>query len=449
MTASSRNDSLQFLEDLASTALKQGADSADALCVDNTSLTVGCRMGKTETLDRSESADIGLRVLIGKRQAIVSTTDRSTETLRDLVNRAVAMARLAPEDPFCGLAEPSQLSKDAPTLDLDDHVEIEASQLVTLTKRAEDAMMTVKGVTLSDGAEATSSRSHITLAASNGFHGQYTRSTYGFTISAVAGEGTEKEAGYDYAARVFWKDMPDIENLGRTAGENAVKRLGARKMPTGQLPVVFDRKVANGLLRSFVSAINGAAVARGTSYLKDCMGQRIFPEAVTITDDPFKPQGLRSRPFDVEGLQATPRKLIDNGVLTGWIMDLRSARQLGLNSTGHASRGTGGPPSPSATNVSLLPGPLSVAALMKDIKQGFYVTDLMGSGVDPITGDYSQGAAGFWIENGTITFPVSEMSVAGQIRDMFMHLTAADDLQHAYGIDCPTLRIEGMTVAGV
>lgn len=438
-----------FLHDLVQTALKNGATAADALQIESTALSIGCRMGKTETLERSESVDIGLRVLIGKRQAIVSTTDQNRETLSALVERAVAMARLAPEDPFCGLAEAGQLSQQAPSLALDDHAELDAENLVALTRKAEDAMLAVKGVTLSDGTDASAARTHITLAASNGFQGHYTRSTYSFVAHAIAGEGTEKEAGYDYAARVFWKDMPDTDAIGRRAGERAVARLGARKMPTGQVPVVFDRQIAGGLLRSFVGAISGAAVARGTSYLKDCMGERIFPETITITDDPLLPHGLRSRPFDAEGLQTTPRKLIDQGVLTSWIMDLRSARQLGLTSTGHASRSTGGPPSPSASNVALLPGTIPVTDLIRDIKSGFYVTDLMGSGVDPVTGDYSQGAAGFWIENGAITFPVSEMTVAGHIRAMFLNLSAANDLEHAYGIDTPTLRIEGMTVAGV
>jgi PmbA protein len=257
------------------------------------------------------------------------------------------------------------------------------------------------------------------------------------------------ERDYDYATRVFANDLPDAAGIGKSAAERTVKRLGARKMPTGQVSVVFEPRVAGNLLGSLAGAISGASVARGTSFLKDKMGQMIFSDAITIIDDPFRERGLRSRPFDSEGLLPEKRKIIDKGVLTTWLLDLRSARQLKLQSTGHASRSPGGVPSPSASNLYLEPGMLSPATLMKDIKQGFYVTDLMGSGVNGVTGDYSQAAAGFWIENGMIGFPVSEMTIAGNLKDMFGHLTAANDLAFNYGVDAPTLRIEGMTVAGL
>ena len=441
--------STALLQDLITAAKKAGADAADAMLFDAASLSVGCRLGKIETLERSESGDLGLRVFVGKKQAMVSSTDRRPATLNDMVERSVAMARLAPEDEFIGLADPADITRTWPTLALADTVEPSTKQLIAAVQEAEETARAVKGITNSEGAEAGLSMATITLVASNGFAGSYRRSNYSLSASVLAGEGTAMERDHDYATRVFFADMPTPSSIGQRAGERAVKRLGARKMPTGQVPVVFDPRIAGSLLGSLVGAISGASVARGTSFLKDKMGQQLFPANVTIVDDPFRERGLRSRPFDAEGILPQKRHLIDQGVLTTWLLDLRSARQLKLRSTGHATRSPGGAPSPSASNLYMEAGKLSPTELIRDIKQGFYVTELMGMGVNGVTGDYSQAAAGFWIEDGIITFPVNEMTIASNLKDMYRNLTPANDLEFLRGVDSPTLRIEGMTVAGV
>jgi PmbA protein len=438
-----------LLGDLVARARKSGADAADAMLVDAASLAVNCRLGAIETLERAESGDLGLRVLIGKRQAIVSSTDRKPAALAELLERAIAMAKAAPEDEFCGLADSDQIARGWPQLETADRIEPTAEKLIAEARTAEEAARAVKGVTNSEGAEAGFSAADIVLVASNGFKGRYRRTHYGLSATVIAGDGTNMERDYDSASRVFAADMPKAAMLGRQAGERTVKRLGSRKMPTASVPVVFEPRLANSIIWHLTGAISGASVARGTSFLNDKLGQAIFPAGVTIVDDPFRARGLRSHPFDGEGLLPARRTIVEKGVLTTWLLDLRSARQLKMKSTGHASRGAGGLPSPSPSNLYLEPGALSPAELIRDIKQGFYVTDLMGHGVNGVTGDYSRAAAGFWIENGTIGFPVSEVTIAGNLKDMFRNLTAANDLEFHYGVDAPTLRIEGMTVAGL
>lgn len=442
-------DAASLLDDLVRNACKAGADAADAMLIDATALSVGYRLGKVENLERAESGDLGLRVFIGKKQAMVSATDRKPQALKELVERAVAMATAAPEDIFCGLADPDAVAKDWPKLVLADDKEPTAEDLIAQAREAEEAALSVKGVTNSEGGDASASRSEITVAASNGFVGHYSRSNYSISASVLAGDGTGMERDYDYASRVFAKDMPSAASIGKSAAERTVRRLGARKMPTGQYPVVFEPRIAGSLLGQLAGAISGASVARGTSFLKDKLGQVIFSSNITITEDPFRVGGLRSRPFDAEGILPQKRKIIDQGVLTTWLLDCRSARQLKMISTGHASRSPGGTPSPSVSNFYMEPGDQTPEELMRNIKDGFYVTELMGMGVNGVTGDYSQAAAGFWIENGTISFPVSEMTIAGNLKDMFKQLTPAKDLQLLRGVDAPTLRIEGMTVAGV
>ncbi len=444
------NSTTDLLQNLISEAKRAGADAADAMLVDSASLAVGVRLGKVETLERSESGDLGLRVLIGKKQAMVSTTDRRPAMLKEMVERAVAMAKLAPDDEYCGLADTADIAHEWPSFEMvDTSPAPNATQLIDLVRATEDSARAVKGVTNSEGAEAGSSTATVTLAASNGFAGSYRRSNFSVSAAVIAGEGTSMERDHDYASRVFYADLPTADSIGTSAGERAIKRLGARKMPTGQMPIVFDPRVSGGLLGSLAGAISGAAIARGTSFLKDAMGKQIFSTNITIVDDPFRSRGLRSRPFDAEGLLPQKRNIIDKGVLTTWLLDQRSARQLKLRSTGHASRGSGGAPSPSASNFYMLPGELTPQQLIQDIKQGFYVTELMGMGVNGVTGDYSQAAAGFWIENGVIVFPVNEMTIASNLKDMYHNLSAADDLQFLRGIDSPTLRIESMTVAGI
>jgi PmbA protein len=446
MTA--KPEPLQILEDLLKRAKAKGAQAADCLIVRDISLDVAQRLGQREKLERSEAQDLGLRVFVGKRQAIVSTSDLEPKTLDELAERAVAMARAVPEDEFCGLADPELLVKLPVALDLEDKKEPTEAELTSMIARAEDAARAVPGVTNSEGAEAGWGRVEIALAASNGFRGGYAGSRWGISVSVLAGEGTGMERDYDFASAVFGENLPAPEALGKSAGERAVRRLGPRKASTAKIPMVYDPRVANGLIGHFVGAINGASITRGTSFLKDKMGQQIFARGIRIIDDPHRPRGLRSKPFDGEGVANTKRALIEDGVLTTWLLDCRSARQLGLTTTGHAARGTSSPPSPSASNLYLEPGKLTPEDLMADIKQGFYVTELIGHGVNGVTGDYSRGAAGYWIENGKLTHPVSEVTVAGNLKDMFQHLTPANDLLFRYGTDSPTVRIDGMTLAG-
>ena len=439
---------LNLLTDLIARARKAGADAADAVFVDGASVSLAQRLGAPEKLERAEGRDLGLRVLVGKRQAMVSSTDFRPAALSELVERAFAMARAVPEDPYCGIADADQLATRFPALDTVDPVEPPAEQLVERAKIAEEAALAVSGVTNSEGAEASWSRSRVALAASNGFAGLHEMTHHGVTVVVLAGEGTTMERDYDYSSTVHAADLEDPAVIGKRAGERTVRRLAPRKVPTSRVPIVFDPRAAGGMLRHLAGAITGPAIARGTSFLKDKLGQRIFPEAVTVIDDPLRPRGPRSHPFDGEGLAPARRAIIENGVLTTWLLDLRSARQLGLTSTGHASRGTSSPPSPGPTNLYFAPGTVSPATLMADIKQGLYVTEMMGMGVNGVTGDYSRGAAGFWIENGALTYPVSEITIAGNLKDMFLNLSLADDLVFRTGVDAPTVRIDGMTIAG-
>src|SRR6266403_1815116 len=440
--------SLDLLQDLIARARRAGADTADAVMFEGISLSHARRLGKTEKLERSEGQDLGLRVFIGRQQAVVSSSDRSPQALDELVERAVAMARTVPEAPHCGIADPSEIARDWPSLDMFDPEEPDAEVLIERARAAEDAALAVTGVTNSEGAEAGWGRSSIALAASNGFAGFYSGSSHGVSASVIGGSGTGMERDYDFSSAVYASGLRDPAAIGKSAGERAVKRLGAKKMPTCRCPVVFDPRVARGFISHLLGAISGPSIARGTSFLKDRLGERIFPEAITIVDDPHRHRGLRSKPFDGEGIANRRRALIDKGILTTWLLDLRSARQLELKTTGHAARGTASPPSPSATNVWIEPGELSPRALIADIKNGFYVTEMMGMGVNGVTGDYSRGAAGFWIENGEIAFPVSEMTVAGNLKDIFARLQAADDLEFKAGADAPTLRVDDLTVAG-
>ncbi len=437
-----------LLEELIRLAKAAGADAADALLVDSASLSVAMRLGNPESLERSEAGDLGLRVFVGRRMAVVSSTDRNPAMLRELAERAVAMAREVPEDPFCGIADPGAIARDWPDLDLCDAAEPTAEELIAAARAAEDAARAVPGVTNSDGADASWGRTTLTLAASNGFVGGYRVGRRSLSVSVLAGSGTAMERDYDYHTAVYAADLDPPETIGRRAGERTVRKLGARKVKSRSVPVIYDPRVATTLMGHLVAAISGNAIARGVSFLKDRMGEAVFAPGITVVDDPFIRRGLRSKPFDGEGIQGKRRTIIADGTLTTWLMDLRSSRQLGLESTGHASRGTGGPPAPSPTNLYLAPGTLSPEELMADITEGFYVTSLMGQGVNGVTGDYSRGATGFWIENGKPAYPVSEVTVAGNLKDMYKRLTPASDLEFRHGIDSPTVRVDGMTVAG-
>ncbi len=448
MSALSEGAAAELLDGLIGKALALGADAADALRVGGVSLSVSQRLGKREDLERSEIADLGLRVFMGRRQAIVSSTDTSPAALAELAERAVSMARAAPEDPYCGLADRALLASTVDDLDLFDAHECGADELYDRAAEAEDAARAHPGITNSEGADASWGVSAVDLATSHGFAGRYRTSSHSVSTAVVAGDGTAMERDYDYAVARHLCDLEDAADVGRRAGERAVKRLNPRKAETAQIPVVFDPRVGGGILGHFASALAGPAVARGTSFLKDRMGRPVFPANVTVIDDPRRARGLASKPFDGEGVANRKTVLARSGILETWILDSASARQLGLGTTGHAARGTSLPPSPSTTNLYMDAGESTPRDLMADIAGGFYVTELIGFGVNPVTGDYSRGAAGFWIENGEISHPVSEVTIAGNLKDMFMNLAPADDLEFRYATNAPTLRIDGMTVAG-
>jgi PmbA protein len=444
----STDDHLCLLDRLLVLARKAGADAADAVAVDQRSLSLSWRLGAVELAESSEGADIGLRVFFGRRQAIVSSSDLTADALDDLVSRAIAMARAAPEDPYCGLADPGELASDTPDLDTFDPTEPDPDSLREQAAAAEAAALAVPGVSNSEGAEAGSGIDHYVIAGTNGLARAYARSWHSLSVCVLAGEGTSMERDYDYTSAVHLADLRDPATIGRHAGEQAVRRVHPRKIESTRMPVVFAPRVARSLLGHLTSAINGDAIARGTSFLKDKLGELIFDPAVTVIDDPLRRRGLRSRPVDAEGLATAARRVIDRGRLTTWILDLRSSRQLGLRSTGHAVRGPGSLPSPATSNLFLEAGSVKPEDLIADIDRGLYVTDLMGFGINGVTGDYSRGAAGFCIERGDITYPVSEITISGNLLDMFRRLIAADDLEFRYGTDAPTIRIDGMTVAG-
>lgn len=439
----------EVVADLVARSRRAGADAADAVMVEGAGLNVARRLLKPETLERSESCEVGLRVFCGRRQASASTTDLRRSALEALVERALAMARAAPEDPFAGLAEAGWLAKEPPDLDLLDAVEPAPEALVEWAARAEEAALGVPKVSNSEGAEASWSRSTVTLAASNGFTGRYAATTHAVGVAVVASEGGAMERDYEFQTVRHGPELDPPEEVGRRAGERAVRRLDARKVRSAEVPVVYEPRVAGGLLRHFARAIAGPAIARGTSFLKDRLDKAVFGENVTVIDDPHRRRGLRSRPFDGEGVGGVLREVVAGGVLKTWLLDCRSARQLGFHSTGHAARGPGGAPAPAPSNLYLAAGLVSPEELIADIRRGLYVTELIGMGVNPVTGDYSRGASGFWIENGEIGFPVSEVTVAGNLSAMFQALRPANDLVFRYGVDAPTVRVDGMTVAGL
>ncbi len=435
-------------ERLVAAAKRAGADAADAIALRSVSLSVNVRDGAVEESERAESDDVGLRVLIGRRQAVVSTNDLHADGLDTLAARAVAMARAAPEDKFAGLADPALLAKSFPDLDLLDPVMPGVDVLEARAKEAEAAGLAVKGVSKSGGSSASAGIGGMVLVTSHGFRGATIGSRQSISFAAIAGEGTGMEQDYDYTSTLHAADLDKATKIGRTAGERAVRRLNPRKVATRKVPVVFDPRIAGSLVGHVASAANGAAVARKTSFLREKLGQRIFARGIDIIDDPLRRRGQRSRPFDAEGVAPRLLKLVDDGVLKTWILDCATARELGLQTTGHASRGVSLVPSPSPSNLHLAPGTKSPRELIGEIEDGFYVTDLIGMGVNLVTGDYSRGASGFWIERGELTFPVSEVTIAGHLGEIFANLTPANDLEFRYGTNAPTLRVEGLTVAG-
>ncbi|QDZ08227.1 TldD/PmbA family protein [Sphingomonas panacisoli] len=436
--------------DIVSRARAAGADAADAVLGASGSVEVSVRLGALEDVGRSEEEELGLRVFVGRRSASVSTSDLSSEAMDVLVERAVAMAREAPEDKWAGLApEDRLLTGNIPHLDLHDGDEPSPASLKEAALAAEDAARAVPGVTNSEGGGASASRMAWALATSHGFAGAYQTTSHGIQASVLAGGGDAamvRDYAYHAARHIADLDAPDA--IGRMAGERAVARVDPAKVASGPMPVIFDPRVGSSLIGHLIGAIAGAAIARGTSFLLGKLGEQIFADGITITDDPHRPRGLRSRPFDGEGLSVSPTDIVRDGVLQTWLLESASARQLGLEPTGHAVRGGSGAPGVGTSNTYLAPGKASRDDLFAGVMRGVYVTELIGMGVNGVTGDYSRGAAGFLIENGELTRPVDEFTIAGNLTEMFLNLTAADDLAFRYATNVPTLRIDGMTVAG-
>ena len=435
-------------ERLVRAARAAGADHADAVAVRSVSLGVEIRDGALEESERSESDDMGLRVLVGRRQAVVSTNDIAGASPEGLAARAVAMARVAPDDAFAGLADPSLLARGFPDLDLVDPALPAVESLEAKARAAEQAALAVKGVSKSGGASASAGIGGMVLVTSGGFSGAYLGSQHGVSMTAIAGEGTGMERDYDYSSARYAADLESPEAIGRKAAERAIRRVNPRKVATQKLAVIFDPRIAGSLISHVASAANGSSIARKTSFLRDKRGEKLFASGIRIVDDPLRRRGLRSHPFDAEGVAVKPMNLVDDGVLTSWFLDCTTARELGMTTTGHAARGVSSPPSPAPTNLHLEAGPLSPDALIAETGSGLYVTDLIGMGVNLVTGDYSRGASGFWIENGALTYPVSEVTIAGHLFDMFRTLTPANDLVFRYGTNAPTVRVEGLTLAG-
>ncbi len=439
-----KNIIIQMLE----TAKSEGADAAEATLVRNKGVGVEVRLGKFESVEHAEDFQIGLRVFTGKQSASISTGKVDKDAVRALCQRAVAMARLAPADPYARLASKEEQAVELPELELYDPTEFTAETLTDMALRCEESALGIKGITNSEGASAGQSTAEIAIATSTGFTGEYERSSFSISASVIAEKDGRMETDYDFSSTVYAEDLIDAEKIGASAGKRAIGRIGARSASTGQFPVIFDSRVSKSLTGHFVSAVNGASVARGSSFLKDKMGKEIASKHITVTDNPLRDRGLGSRRFDGETLPVKQQQLIKDGVLQSWLLDLASAAQLGLIPTGNASRSLSSPPSPGSSNCFIENGTFSLEELISDIKDGFLVTELIGSSVSLTTGDYSRGASGFWIENGEITYPVTEATIAGNLKEMFFELTPANDIDLRFSTSAPSIRVDGMMVAG-
>ncbi len=432
-------------------ARKAGAEAADVLVVEGTSISIDVRNGRLEQAERAEQIDLGLRVFIGKQLAVVSSSDVRDEALTRMAERAVAMAKEAPSDPFAGLAEPEELARDTDVSRLelvDPTPEPDPATLEAEARRAEAAAREVQGVTQIDSASAGYGRRQVHLAASNGFSAGFARSDRALSCVAISGTGTAMERDYDYDSRVFAADLRSAEDIGRTAGMRAVERQGARRPPTGSFPVLFDERIAGSLIGHLLQAINGSAIVRGASWLRDGLDRQVMPDGISLTEQPHRARTPGSRLFDAEGLPTRERAIVEDGVLRGWTLDLATGRKLGLPSTGNASRAPGGMPSPSAGNVTLTQGADSPEALIAGMKRGLVVTSLIGSTINSNTGDYSRGASGFWVEEGEIRWPVNECTIAGNLRDMLLRIVPANDARAWTGRVVPSILIDGMVIAG-
>ncbi|RWR47264.1 TldD/PmbA family protein [Sinirhodobacter ferrireducens] len=438
-------------EALLDAAKKAGAGAADAIAVDGRAVSIDVREGRLEQAERAEGVEIGLRVLLGQRQACVSASDISTRTIAEMAERAVTMARLAPEDPYIGLADPAQLARgwDMAALELaDPSAEPAAADLEHDARAAEAAALAVEGVSQVQSASASYSARRLHFAATNGFSGGYARSSRSVSAVAISGEGLAMERDWAAESRTFQSDLPAADSVGRQAGERAVERANPRRPKTGAFPVLFDERIAGSLIGHLLAAINGTAIARGASWLRDAMGTQVLPAGINLIEDPLRPRISGSRPFDAEGLPTARRAIVADGVLQGWTLDLATARKLGLESTANASRGTASPPSPSVGNVALTQGRLGRDGLIAEMGTGLLVTSFIGATINPTTGDYSRGASGFWVENGEILYPVNECTIAGNLHEMLRRITPANDARAHLSHLVPSLLVEGLTLAG-
>ena len=440
---------LTLAADAVAAARRLGADAADALVVDRRGTDLEMREGGIEKLEQAEARELGLRVFAGHSSAMIAGSVLTREAIARLAETAVAMARLAPPDPYSGLAGADLLARGIPDLDLVSATLPDAGQLKQMALAAEAAALGISGVAKSGGAGAAAADRSMALATSNGFARGYRRTGVSVSVSAIAGVGTAMERDYDFSSAVHFGDLKSPEEVGASAGRRAARRLSPRKMKSQAVPVMFENRAAGSLLGHLAGAINGAAIARGTSFLKESMGQKIFGSGIVVSDDPLRRRGLGSRPFDGEGLGVKARDLVAGGVLTGWLLDLHSARQLGLSPQGNGARGLSSPPSPSSSNLYLKPGAEAPSALLRRMGRGLYVTEMIGMGVNMVTGDYSRGASGFWVEDGELAFPVGEITIAGNLGDMFLNLTPADDLEFRGAINAPSCLVEGLTIAGL
>lgn len=438
-----------MLHDLVQAALKAGADAAEAVAAERAALSVGVRNGALEEVEREESRDLGLRVFVGRRQASVASSDLSEATRARLVERVVAMARLAPEDPFAGLAPEDRLARGPfPELDLFDPADRSAEQLEEAARETEAVALAVPGVSKSEGGHASRSKGRWRLVTSHGFDGEHRTSSFSLGVGVIADKDGAMERGGEHRAVRHLADLPTAESIGRYAGERAAERVGPRKIASTTAPVIFENRVATQVLSPLLGAVSGPSVARGVSFLKDSLGQRLFPEAVQLIDDPYRPRGLGSGAFDDEGVATQRRALIENGVLTTWLMNTAAAAQLGLASTGHASRGLAGPPGVSAHNLHVEPGERDLADLMSDAGTGLLVTSMFGPSLNANTGDWSAGVSGFWLKGGMRAYPVSEVTVAGNLKDLYLRVQHGSDLEFRGSFNAPSLLFDAVSIAG-
>ena len=451
MCAKQLNDK-DVMNILIDTALSNGATAADCVLSRSRGLSLTRRLGKDETIERYEDFDTGLRVFVGNKIASVSTNDNSEAAIRDVAKRAVDMAKIAPQDDFSLIASQETLNdfpiNNSISVDSYDEVEPSIDIIRDRAKEVEDSALSVKGITNSDGADASWGEGETLLMTSNGFFGSSKKSNHSVSVVVIAEKDGKMERDYDYSSKVFGKDLRNSNHIGIEAAKKTLARIGATKPLTGKYPVIFDPRVSRSIAGHFASAINGSAIARKTSFLKDMLNKQIANPAINIIDDPFLKRGLGSRLFDAEGLGSRKYTLIKDGVLEQLLLDLSSAKQLNLKPSGNAKRGISGPPSPGTSNFMISPGDVTPDDLIKNVSEGFFVTDMIGSSVSMITGDYSRGASGFWIKNGELSIPITEATIAGNLKEMFMTLQPANDIDHSHSINSPTLLIEGMTIAG-